>query len=81
MMLVAIKDTKSQAYGRPSLAINKDVAIRDVKSLVNDSAKTLVSQFPGDFELWQVGTYAENTGIIESKLEFIENLGNLKEAQ
>lgn len=81
MMLVAIKDTKALAFGRPSLAVNKDVALRDVKSLVNDSAKTLVSQYPGDYELWQVGSYYENTGIIESKLEFIENLGNLKEAE
>lgn len=81
MMLVSIKDTKSLSFGRPAPAVNKDVAIRDVKILVNDNQSTLISKFPEDFELWQVGEFHEDTGILDSKLEVICNLGSLKEAQ
>ena len=81
MMLFSIKDSKSLSFGKPAPAVNMDVAIRDVKILVNDNQSTLVSKFPEDFELWQVGVFHEDTGLIESKLEYILNLGSLKESK
>lgn len=79
MILVAIKDTKSVSFGKPSAAVNTDVAIRECKILVNDPASTLVSTYPEDFELFKVGDYDEKTGSIKSDVVFITNLKDLKE--
>lgn len=78
MELYAIKDLKSNTYGRPSLEVNENVALRSCSTLVNDSNPTLVNQFPNDFELYKVADYDEKTGAVKPDLKFIKSLADLK---
>ena len=69
MKLYSIKDTKNK-FMRPFEEVNNDMAIRTLKAIANDK-NTQVGMFPEDFELWEIGTFNEETAILESKVEFL----------
>lgn len=77
MLIIAIKDVKSGAFGTITCVPNKDVALRQADTLANDPSKTIVSLYPGDFELYALGTFNEKNGSIESKVDFLVNLKDL----
>lgn len=63
LKLYAIKDTKG-AFEAPFVAMNDALATRAVRSYVNQGGQSNVALYPEDFELWYVGMYDEQTGIV-----------------
>lgn len=79
MEIFAIKDDKTGSYSRPTYAVNQGACIRDMKILVNgDDQGNLISQYPEDFNLYRLGSFDQETGVITPKVEFILCLGELK---
>lgn len=61
----SVKDTKG-AFMDPMLADNDALAVRAIKTVVNNQKGSLLATYPEDFELWYVGDFDEITGIITS---------------
>ena len=72
--IFALKDTKS-FFQPPFVDVNEALAVRHVKNAL-DSANEF-SKNPADFELWKLGEYDNETGIITSKLEHVVNCSSL----
>lgn len=64
----AIKDLKS-TFWQPFCHHNDQSATREFANMVN--ADNVVSQNPGDFELWNLGTYDDQTGTLVSSPVFV----------
>lgn len=80
-IIVSVKDTAAQAFGRPVFVPSAAVAIRSIKDEINrkDSTDDL-AKHPDDFELYQLGTYDDSTGIIDSTMpELIVRAKDLKD--
>jgi len=71
-LLCAVKDIKSNNFNRPFPEINRVNAVRGLSIVVNDP-NTQLHHFPQDFELFQIGTFDDETGKLESSIQFIES--------
>jgi len=82
LQFFAVKDIKGNIFNRPFPEINQVNAIRGLSVVVNDP-NSQISHFPQDFELFRVGTFNDETGIIiaEERPVFIESAFNLKKLQ
>lgn len=80
MKLYSVKDVKAASYFRPFPSVNDQVAIRDLKTLVNTN-ESEVAKYPEDYELWFLGEFDEKTGVITSDLKFLVNCADLKEVK
>jgi len=75
--IFAVYDSKGRTFGQPFFAISKEVALRSVRSTVQDArADSLLSRYPEDFTLYALGTFNDDTA------EFLtdpqpHNLGSL----
>lgn len=66
--LYVIKDTVGGYYMSPFTSINHDTAKRNFAKVCSSV------EYSGDFELFQVGTYDSDTGVVEPcKHEFVIN--------
>ena len=65
-IIVSVKDTAAQAFGRPVFVPSSAVAIRSFRDEVNrkDSTDDL-AKHPSDFDLYEIGSFDDSTGIIE----------------
>ena len=80
--LYAIFDKKSNNYGEFQWQdVNDECAIRTVAQMANDIRPNKINQNPNDFELYKLGQIDLQTGKIEPKVEFIENIANLKKPE
>ena len=66
--LFALYDSKAQQFMDPFICPNADYARRSVKQLFLNGSKTLITQFPQDFFLYQLGEYNNQTGIITDNI-------------
>jgi hypothetical protein len=66
LVIVSVKDSAAQAFGRPIFVPSTAVAVRSFRDEVNrkDSTDDL-ARHPDDFELYEVGVFDDATGIIE----------------
>lgn len=64
-VIVSVKDTAAQAFGRPVFVPAIAVAIRSFRDEVNrkDSTEDL-ARHPDDFELYELGSFDDSTGIV-----------------
>lgn len=65
MILVSVYDKKADTYAPCYCIANKHIAIRSFENLVKNGDSD-VSKFPEDFALMEVGSFAEDTGIVEN---------------
>ncbi len=72
--IFALYDSKAESYTRPFLCRTVGEAVRDFAYSVNDPAQK-PSQYFGDFTLFQIGEYDDQTGGI-TQLKAHINLGN-----
>ena len=72
MKIYAIKDCKIGFSNSIFLKTSDELALRDFTILVNQPGTT-VQMFPADFELYCVGDYDQNSGVIISDIRFISN--------
>lgn len=73
--LYAIKDS-IVGFGQPFVAPNKFAAIRGFNDTINDRGGYL-NKHPENFDLYQIGTFEDDSGIVTSNVEFIEKGLNL----
>lgn len=69
----AIHDSKSECFRFPFFMQNAGVAIRMFTESVNDG-KSEISRHPGDFTLFEIGTFDDDKGIVAPHKSVI-NLG------
>jgi len=64
-VIVSVKDTAAQVFGRPVFVPSIGVAMRSFRDEVNrkDSTEDL-ARHPDDFELYELATFDDATGII-----------------
>jgi len=65
MKVFSIYDEKALTYGLPFFSPTEGIAKRMFNSLVNDPGSN-VNKYPGDFKLYFIGIYNENTAELES---------------
>lgn len=76
--LYAIKDCKS-GYLAPQCDSNKDLAVRNFAQAIA-SGSSIMGFAPEDFELYKIGTYDTDCGLVTSCTpEFITSALSLKE--
>lgn len=65
-IIVSVKDTAAQAFGRPVFVPAVPVAVRSFRDEVNrkDSSEDL-ARHPEDFELYELGSFDDSTGVVE----------------
>jgi hypothetical protein len=65
-VIISVKDTAAQAFGRPIFVPAVAVALRGFRDEINraDSTDDL-ARHSEDFELYQIGEFEDTTGIIE----------------
>lgn len=65
LVIVSVKDTAAQAFGRPIFVPAVAVAIRSLRDEVNrkDSSDDL-ARHPEDFELYELGIFDDQAGTI-----------------
>ena len=80
MRLYSIKDVKAASFDRPFPMPNDNVAIRSVKTLVNEPSQDLC-KYPEDFELWYLGELDQATGLLIPGANFLINCIELKEVK
>lgn len=69
-VLVAIYDRATQAHA-PVMTVNtRAEAVRSLRQALKDPQSSIASS-PSDYELWELGTYNEETGDITPNKELI----------
>ncbi len=65
-IICAVKDRAADAFGRPLFVPSVGLAIRSFSDEVNrsDSENQMFNHFD-DFDLYEIGSFDDNTGIIE----------------
>lgn len=68
-------------YMAPFLQSNDNQAIRTLRTAVNDPASVMAAS-PKDYDLWQVGTYDDQAGLISNtQPRHVANAIDLKETR
>lgn len=60
-IVLAVYDEKALSYGNPMFVVNEGVAVRSFCDAAADP-KSYIAAHPGDYKLYKIGTYEENTG-------------------
>lgn len=79
--LFSIYDSKTQAYGNPTHAVNHHDLIRQVTNMFLDPSQRNNQLFTNaeDFSVFRIGTYSKSTGTISAiNPEHIANLHDLR---
>jgi hypothetical protein len=65
-VIVSVKDTAAQAFGRPVFVPTTAVAVRSFRDEINrkDSTEDM-AKHPDDFELYELGSFDDATGSID----------------
>jgi len=61
LKMYSIRDSKAECFNQPWFAKTHGEAERNFAQLSRDQ-KSMVSQFPEDYDLYYVGDYDDNTG-------------------
>lgn len=61
--LYAVRDAKTEAYFPPFVAVTHGEAYRQFQMLATNP-ETLLSKFPADYALFQLGTFDDQSGVI-----------------
>lgn len=63
--IVSLKDCATQSFGTPFVVNAPAQAVRSLRDEVNSKESTTdIRRHPEDFELYQIATYEEDTGIV-----------------
>lgn len=74
----SLMDKQAQLFAQPFISINENTCKRDVSMQIARSSGTL-NFSPADYDLYRLGKFTDNSGVIESEapFEFICNCANL----
>lgn len=66
-VFVSVKDTAAQVFGKPFLVPSNNVALRSFTDEVNrESAENMMYLHPDDFELYAIGYFNDDLGLLVS---------------
>ena len=68
--IYAIKDVKRGSFMNLWTEANDDTAMRNFDSIKRDRS-TLIGMYPGDFELWNIGSFNDKSGALETTLYYV----------
>lgn len=68
LFLVCVRDLATEAMGRPFCVNHPAQAVRSFSDEVN-KPDSEIANHAKDYELWQVGTFDDGSGKVESALE------------
>lgn len=83
MKVYSIFDRKAQGYEMPTLMLfrNDELALRAIGAAFNGGQLGgLFGKYPEDFEIYCLGEFDQNTGLIKSEVNFVAHLVDLKES-
>lgn len=64
-VVVSLRDSAARLYGTPFFVQHAAQAVRSLRDEVNSKdSKSDVNQHPSDFELYELGSYDEDTGMV-----------------
>lgn len=67
LFICSVRDSAAQAFGRPFFVSAIGQALRSFMDEVNRvDANNDLNKHPGDFELFHLGTFDDNTGVVSS---------------
>lgn len=66
----SVKDLKT-GYLPITYDVNDDSACRNFQIACNANKGSTFFQFPGDYQLWKIGSFDTSTGEIKSDLKFL----------
>lgn len=76
--IYSLKDTISGSFGGLMLFNIDGVAIRELTSIVNnEQAEKIIPHFE-DMDLYRVGSFDVDTGVVTSEVEFVLHVKDLK---
>lgn len=64
LKVFSLRDTKGGVYHQPFYQRSHGEAERSIKQLANDP-QSMVSKYPEDYDLYYLGTYDDQTGVIK----------------
>lgn len=65
LVIVSVKDTAAQAFGRPIFVPTAAVAMRSFRDEVNRKDSTDdMARHPDDFELYEIGVFDDSCGMV-----------------
>ena len=76
-IMYAFRDAKI-GFMQPFLQQNEAVALRTLKMAVNDE-KSQIRAMADDIQLYQIGTFDDETGEVKADLKFVANAIDHKE--
>ena len=80
--MYGIKDTVGGNFLTPNFFTNQAVALRAISSAVNCGQGSLLSDYPADVQIFELGEFDDQTGIVTPmEPHFICNAIDLKEVQ
>ena len=65
VFVYVIRDSVSQVYDRPMCARSEGEMVRSFSDVAKDTSHP-IGQHPEHYSLWNVGTYDDNSGMIEA---------------
>lgn len=67
-LILSIRDSKSEMFLSPFVVPTLGVAYRDIGVQLSKggSEQNPLAMFPGDFAVWQLGTFDTDTGVVDS---------------
>lgn len=64
LKIFSIRDAKAECFNQPFFQKTHGEAERNFTQLVKDQ-KSMIAQFPEDYDLYYLGTYDDQTGLVK----------------
>lgn len=77
LKVCALKDNKTMNFFGVSTMQNEAVFIRNVSNVIENDKQSLLHSNTSDFDLYIVGEFDTETGVVEPALSFLCNAGSL----
>lgn len=73
---IAVRDTATESFGRPFFVNHAAQAFRSFSDEVNNKDSEL-GKHPSDYELWQLATFDDSTGLFAESAERLARAADL----
>lgn len=79
-IVCVVKDDKSGSFGSPITVSSIPELVRTMTMSLRTQKDSLLTQFPGDYSVWRVGKWSQDTGMFSelNDREFLFNVASLK---
>lgn len=71
VLLYALKDVTSDSFGTIFEARSDDAAKRSISQHCSLEPTTMFAMYPQDYQLWRLGNFDRNTGVLLSGPEYL----------